>query len=172
MSDFTFLTKEQCLGDDKLDIFEKRGTKADITDFAILLGGITGSFDWYWTKSGHAAGSCACVVGSYGKIDVQYTGLRQGGGRPVFQLSGESSIPTNGKRGKRAGDGIFEVEYGYYPQKVVLKDMQDILEKNIKVELFQKQKILIQQMMFTLVIVEHYSNHEFIRNMNIMEKDM
>ena len=28
MSDFTFLTEEQCFGDNKLDILEKRGTKA------------------------------------------------------------------------------------------------------------------------------------------------
>ena len=39
MSNFTFLTKEQCLGNDKLDILEKRGTRAVITDFSILLGG-------------------------------------------------------------------------------------------------------------------------------------
>ena len=38
MSDFTFLTEEQYFGDDKLDILKKRGTKAAITDFSILLG--------------------------------------------------------------------------------------------------------------------------------------
>ena len=39
MSDFTFLTEEQCFGNDKLDILKKRGTQAAITDFSILLGG-------------------------------------------------------------------------------------------------------------------------------------
>ena len=38
MSNFTFLTEEQYLGSDKLEILEKRGTKAAITDFSILLG--------------------------------------------------------------------------------------------------------------------------------------
>lgn len=38
MSDFTFLTKEQCWGDDKLDILKKRGVKAEVTDFSALLG--------------------------------------------------------------------------------------------------------------------------------------
>ena len=33
MSDFTFLTEEQCFGSDKLDILKKRGIKAVITDF-------------------------------------------------------------------------------------------------------------------------------------------
>ena len=28
MSNFTFLTQEQCFGSDKLDILKKRGTKA------------------------------------------------------------------------------------------------------------------------------------------------
>jgi hypothetical protein len=37
MSNFTFLTEEQYLGSDKLEILEKRGTKAAITDFSILF---------------------------------------------------------------------------------------------------------------------------------------
>ena len=63
MSDFTFLTEEQYFGDDKLDILEKRGTKAAITDFSILLGAyvsdyhidndssLEGRTGYYWTKS-------------------------------------------------------------------------------------------------------------------------
>ena len=63
MSNFTFLTEEQCFGNDKLDILEKRGTKAAITDFSVLLGGwvsdyhvdndssLEGRTGWYWTKS-------------------------------------------------------------------------------------------------------------------------
>ena len=39
MSDFTFLTEEQCFGDEQLDILKKRGTKSAITDFSVLLGG-------------------------------------------------------------------------------------------------------------------------------------
>ncbi len=39
MSDFTFLTREQCFGGDKLDILKKRGIEVAITDFAVLLGG-------------------------------------------------------------------------------------------------------------------------------------
>ena len=63
MSDFTFLTEEQCFGNDKLDILKKRGTQAAITDFSILLGAyvsdyhidndssLEGRTGWYWTKS-------------------------------------------------------------------------------------------------------------------------
>ena len=63
MSDFTFLTQEQFFEDDKLDIFNKRGTKAAVTDFSILLGAfvsdyhvegdssLEGRTGYYWTKS-------------------------------------------------------------------------------------------------------------------------
>ena len=64
MSDFTFLTQEQFFENDKLDIFEKRGTKAAVTDFSILLGAfvsndyhvdgdnsLEGRTGYYWTKS-------------------------------------------------------------------------------------------------------------------------
>ena len=59
MSEFTFLTEEQCFGSDKLNILEKRGTKAAISDFSILLGGaftnlegdssLEGRTGYYWT---------------------------------------------------------------------------------------------------------------------------
>ena len=64
MEDLTFLTQEQFFENDKLDIIKKRGTRAAITDFAILLGGyvndiyhinndssLEGRTGSYWTKS-------------------------------------------------------------------------------------------------------------------------
>ena len=39
MMNFTFLTKEQIFGTDKLEIFKKYGTKCITTDFAVFLGG-------------------------------------------------------------------------------------------------------------------------------------
>lgn len=63
MSNLTFLTQEQCFESEKLDILQKRGTKAAITDFSILLGGyvsdyhvdndssLEGRTGYYWTKS-------------------------------------------------------------------------------------------------------------------------
>ena len=36
---FTFLTKEQLWGKQKLEIFKNKGAKAAITDFAIISGG-------------------------------------------------------------------------------------------------------------------------------------
>lgn len=67
MCKLTFLTQEQCFESDKLDIFGKRGTKAAVTDFYILLGGAVENFlgyqhidsdsslegrtAYYWTRS-------------------------------------------------------------------------------------------------------------------------
>ena len=140
MSNFTFLTQEQCFGSDKLDILKKRGTKAAITDFSVLLGGwvssehvendssLEGRTGYYWTKSDDGDND-ARVVDDDGIRSSDNVGERNGGARPALPFSSISSIPTNGESGKRARDGILEVEYGYYPQKAVSRDMQERLER-------------------------------------------
>ena len=143
MSDFTFLTEEQCFGNDKLDILKKRGIQAAITDFSILLGGLVsddhidndnsleGRTGWYWTKSDDGNNDVP-VVDDDGAWNYNTVNQRPGGARPALPFSSISSIPTNGESGKRARDGILEVEYGYYPQKAVAKDMQERLERAYK----------------------------------------
>ncbi len=143
MSDFTFLTEEQCFSYDKLDILKKRGTKVAITDFSILLGGyisdyhidsddsLEGRTGYYWTKSDDRDNG-ARVVNDAGLRDCRAVSLRTSGARPALPFSSISSILTNGVSGKRAKDGILEVEYGYYPQKAVSKDMQLKLEQAFK----------------------------------------
>ena len=142
MSDFTFLTEEQCFGNDKLDILKKRGTQAAITDFSILLGAyvsdyhidndssLEGRTGYYWTKSDDGDNDARVVLDIGG--DYNDVSKRNGGARPALPFSSISSIPTNGESGKRARDGILEVEYGYYPQKAVAKDMQERLERAYK----------------------------------------
>lgn len=64
MSELTFLTEEQWFSDEQLEIFEKRGAGAAITDFSILLGAdfsdhihiknndsLEGRIGHYWSKS-------------------------------------------------------------------------------------------------------------------------
>ena len=140
MSNFTFLTQEQCFGSDKLDVLKKRGTKAAITDFSVLLGGwvssehvendssLEGRTGYYWTKSDDGDNDARVVFadGDSSYVDVD---SRHGGARPALPFSSISSIPTNGESGKRAKDGVLEVEYGYYPQKAVSRDMQERLER-------------------------------------------
>ena len=143
MSNLTFLTEEQCFGRDKLDILKKRGTKATITDFSILLGlfvlgnyidnddTLEGRTGYYWTKSDDGVND-VCVVDGCGDSSWNVVTQRNCGVRPALPFSSISSIPTNGVRAKRAKDGILEVEYGYYPQKAVSKDMQLKLEQEFE----------------------------------------
>ena len=141
MSDFTFLTEEQYFGSDKLEILEKRGTKAAITDFSILLGAyvsdnnhiendnsLEGRTGYYWTKSDDGDNDARVVFDNGTRYD-SFVDIRNGGARPALPFSSIGSIPTNGESGKRGRDGILEVEYGYYPQKAVSKDMQERLER-------------------------------------------
>ena len=141
MSNFTFLTEEQYFGSNKLDILEKRGTKAAITDFSILLGAyvsdnnhidndssLEGRTGYYGTKSDDGDNDARGVHAS-GTSPCSDVGKRSGGARPALPFSSISNIPTNGESGKRARDGILEVEYGYYPQKAASKDMQERLER-------------------------------------------
>lgn len=146
MSNFTFLTEEQYFGSDKLDIFTlwKRGTKAAITDFSILLGARVSDYDhvngdtslegrtgMYWTKSDDGPND-ARMVNFHGRSKFNSVLMRNVGARPALPFSSISSIPTNGESGKRARKGVLEVEYGYYPQKAESKEMQDILERAYK----------------------------------------
>ena len=140
MSDFTFLTEEQILGSNQIDVIKKRGTKAAISDFSVLLGGwvsdyhvdsdssLKGRTGYYWTKSDDGDNDARAVddIGAryYNRVDSRY-----GGARPALPFSSISNIPTNGESGKRARDGILEVEYGYYPQRAVSRDMQEMLER-------------------------------------------
>ncbi len=74
MSNLTFLTQEQCFKSEKLDILKKRGTKAAITDFSILLGGyvsdyhvdndssLEGRTGFYWTRSDNGVTDARAVL--------------------------------------------------------------------------------------------------------------
>ena len=139
MSDFTFLTEEQCFGNDKLDVLKKRGTRAAITDFSILLGGfdyddvngdtsLEGRTGYYWTTA-DTVDDGVMTVDYYGNGSHRLVCSRYVGARPALPFSSIGSIPTNGESGKKARDGVLEVEYGYYPQQAVPRDMQERLEQ-------------------------------------------
>ena len=136
MLDFTFLTDEQCFGDKQLDILKKYGTKCAITDFSILLGGyvargyytsegnlLKDRTGWWWTKTPFSYN--AHVVNGTGDKSWFKVYERYGGARPALPYLSISSISSNGVRGT---NGILEVEYGEYPQTVVIEDFARTLE--------------------------------------------
>jgi len=143
MSELTFLTKEQCLGNEyqQLDVVKKRGMKAAITDFSILLGGTVDDFRHiatdsslkgrtgdYWTKSKGYIADVFAIDSSELKIN-KACNERCVGARIVLPFLLIDQIPMNRISRNKAEDGILEVEYGYYPQTAVSSDMQTQLEE-------------------------------------------
>ncbi len=126
------LTRDQIYGNDtnRLDIFKQRGASARITGFAILLGGnaskaLKDRTGQYWTKTDDE-GNNARVVNCAGNSYNYNASLRDIGCRPVLLYSSIASICSNQML---AHDNILEVEYGEYPQTVVGKNMQRVLER-------------------------------------------
>ena len=147
MNNLTFLEIEKIIGPNKLDIFNKRGTAAAMTDFSILLGGFVGDDDEcgydgcfyfqnschlfdrtgsYWTRTAHDDGD-VCVVTRLGSGRTNFASTREFGIRPALPYSATSLISLHGVS-NRARDGVLEVEYGYYPQYAISKDKSVELE--------------------------------------------
>ncbi len=157
MHDFIFLTIEQLFGEDELKIIKKRGTKAAITDFAILLGAdkFIGSYidDSSKTLENRA---CSYWTSSYTEKDNIYIVNLEGhessfqryericAARPAFHFSSTDDLPA-GTAIRRANDGILEVEYGSYPQQAVDKIMQNKLN-----DAFENQKMKKTGNIFTV----------------------
>ena len=141
MSEMTFLGKEQYF-DDKIDIIKKKGTKAAITDFSILLGGtvfgkmhinrdstLSGRTGLYCTESEVDGFKEICTILGDGTMMEFPADDPCVGARPVLPFSSINEIPTNGESGeiKKDKDEVEYVEYGYYPQMVATN--QDELER-------------------------------------------
>ena len=134
MSWISFLTEEQCKGETTINILQKRGRTAEITDFSVLLGGAVNEHGgnryertgFYWTKSSSILNN-VLVIGMDGTYRYAEPNERFEGARPVLPSS-----YGQGKVQKKAKDGIVEVEYGYYPQTAVSNEMQKVLESKYK----------------------------------------
>ena len=126
MNEFTFLTYDDCFGDNELEILRKRGREAQVTDYAALLGAFKEDFNndlgYYWTKTYDSYDGVSTIV-----LDGQddfFASVRDCSVRPAIKyLSLDDVLVSN-----RASDGVLEVEYGYYPQRAVRYSMQSTLE--------------------------------------------
>lgn len=146
MNELTLPTKEQLFGDNKLDIMDKRGIDAIITDFSILLGGfednnekngLKNRIGHYWTKTddgnhGAYAVSLDKVLGLNKLISMpirSYVFSRHIGARPILQYSLIQNLPL---KKVMADDGVLEIEFSEYPQWVPSHDYQLVLENAFK----------------------------------------
>lgn len=139
MNEFTFLSKDQMFGENRLEIFDKVGTRAAPTDFAILLGGYVSRYfvdgnngslanrtGFYWTQS--VDNGKALIVSSVGEINEFKTMNRIISARPIISLTDIASENLY----KEIGKEDIRVKYGFYPQTAVDANLQKELEKAYK----------------------------------------
>ena len=134
MMDVTFLSEEQIFGPDRLEIFEKYGTKSAMTDFAIILGGYVykeqtsepklGS----WFTETKTRENDVIGVDSNGRKELCSPIWRDVGIRPAVKYSTIKSNCTNIIEVSYNYD-LLEVEYGEYPAWVAEYETSKTLEK-------------------------------------------
>ena len=135
------LREDQVKGKDRLEIFDKIGETAAITDYAIALGGYVASnyftkggenrlecrTGYYWTKTCDGDND-ARVVDSDGNSYNYIVNFRSGGIRVALPYSEISKIASNEVIGK---DGVVQLEAGYLPKKNSFKTITKRLRKNL-----------------------------------------
>ena len=155
------------------EVFKKRGYKSKATDFTCFLGG---KDDVYWINNGllnidrpyeiNARGKTIKII----KPSVYYKNTVSV--RPYITYTGGLyNIPTNDKSIKRTDDGLLEVEYGYYPQDLASKEMQENLETAYKNRNLLKttntysvfDKILNGKMIASIVDEYEYKGKRYVR---------
>lgn len=133
------LREDQIIGNNRLKIFDKIGTKAAITDYAIALGGFVAldyftkggenqlecRTGYYWTKTCDGNNDARAV--SYdGTSSYDYVYSRTGGIRVALPYSKISKIASNEVIGI---DGVVQLECGYLPKIIAPKQLQEELER-------------------------------------------
>ena len=136
MSDFTFLTVEQIFGENRLEIFkDRKNIKAEVTDFAqennvlYSIDSLNQSNGYYWTKSIYNIPDMGIAVNEFGQDGNVYFKSEVIGARLVIPFLSLLDIPINDKFViNKTWNDFLEVEYGYYPQKSISRNLCMILD--------------------------------------------
>lgn len=141
MQRLSILKQNQAYGLNQLDIIEKIGLMASISDFAIASGGYVSSIFYsndrknfsdrcgrYWMIPDDAVFKKCPIVNDDGDISSVGVDNRQIGARLVLFFKSSEFLKKLVSR--RNNDGVLEVEYGYYPQDSVNAYLEDSLENN------------------------------------------
>ena len=113
MLDFTILTENDAC---------KYGYGFELTDFAVLLGAAERSF---WTRD-IIGGEPSVRIISPNSLGLD-ANRRRAGARPAISYSSISRMASNPTNKK---SGMFEVEYGEYPQTIVSDELAKEIEKS------------------------------------------
>lgn len=129
----TILTEGQMWGNDRedqIEVIHKYGNKTLVSDLAILTGAEyekdeKGNVGTIFTQAKESTGN-VLAVGASGEKKTELRCSRKGAIRPVILLS--SIFSDDEVKKIDIGNGIYEVEYGEYPQYATDKDLQRKLE--------------------------------------------
>ena len=188
MREFSLLSRADVFGENKSKIFTKRGVTSDTTDYGIITGAdviedhkkykgirigkywidgfqkiVTDDRDWWrnyedlfteviraggWKNENAISDNCGI------RLKMKYSSL-------------EELQKNKGSVVKRCNDGIIEIEYGYYPQKVIDRDFQEYLEVLYKGDKLKKTGNIYSTYKPTRIngkIKENCENEEFEYN--------
>ena len=187
MSNFTFLNKEQVFGKHQLSVLKKYGVKAIQTDFSILLGSIdifSDHYGFYWLKD--LTDDRVAVVNYSGSLRHEVDNVKSNAARIVLPINDdiENYIKEKGKllfcgpcESSNGPLVVKEVEYGFYPQMAVSKELQEKLEEKYKTSNLEvshnsytvdKNDCLTRDKAFSPLAIPEYihENKYYVRVMN------
>lgn len=178
LDNFTFFTKEQCCLDQKLDILKKRGIRAEVTDFSLLLRARVQEIDdeilesqkkWYWTSSFLNENVVYVIADEALRLCWLYSSGREISARPTLSYQKIEDIILSGAF-QRANDGVLELLYGFYPQTVADVRTQNILNNwwkrdklSMTGNIFTIDSSLIDRFCPELLIEYEYNGKKYVR---------
>lgn len=135
--ELSLLEKDQIEGKDSLKVFDKIGTQARVTDYAIVCG--ANIIGWYWTKT-CAKSTDAYAIYNNGLSRFFMVDYRSGGIRLAVPFSKIKDICSNEIIGKYG-----EIKYvcGELPQQVISQQLEIELKEKLNKGLLKKVDYII-----------------------------
>lgn len=184
--ELSLLTLEDVQGENKLEVLEKFGLKAELTDLALLTGGIyRGIIHYFLSGSLSKKNKCSYILDSLSHKDNCNYHIDEEGKVTTFRSSWNSvgimrlclSLPTyifdKIVLNKRVlENGVSEVDCGLLPQFSIKEEEQEFIENLYYNKKLEKEKgeyiFLVKDKKYGNMYIEHfeiyiYNNRKYIR---------
>lgn len=146
MKEFCFLDVDELLLNPKINVFKDIGKEAELIDFSVALGGriykreLDKNIGGYWLNGKCLYdGEVDVILGS--NLDKEKNTSNFIGIRPALKFEYFDNIRVDGEKIEvKKENKFYECEYGFYPQNVVSKELNILLEKGYKKGLLEESK--------------------------------